>query len=245
MINWWVLLVLSLAYVTVLFAIAYWGDVADSRRFSRFGRSVIYSLTLAVYCTSWTFYGAVGTAADSGWGYLPIYIAPMLVILLGWPLINRIVTISKRQNLTSIADFIAARYGKAQSLAALVTVIATVGSVPYIALQLKAVVAGFNIGLELLRSRVAQATTRRSCSRSALAVFAILFGTRKIDVTEHHDGHDARYRVRVGRQAARLRGRRLVRPVHGDSVRTAADRRRPRRTVFNARHGCLTRSSRS
>ncbi len=187
MINWWVLLVLSLAYVTVLFAIAYWGDVADSRRFSRFGRSLVYSLTLAVYCTSWTFYGAVGTAAESGWGYLPIYIGPMLVILLGWPLINRIVTISKRQNLTSIADFIAARYGKARSLAALVTVIATIGSVPYIALQLKAIVTGFNVVSNYADTGGAGYDTALVLAVS-LAVFAILFGTRKIDVTEHHEG---------------------------------------------------------
>ena len=126
MINWWALLVLSLAYVVVLFAIAYWGDLVEQTRISKLTRSAVYSLTLAVYCTSWTFFGAVGTAAENGWGYLPIYLGPMLVIFFGWPLINRIVAISKRQNLTSIADFIAARYGKAQSLAALVTVIATI-----------------------------------------------------------------------------------------------------------------------
>ena len=104
MINWWVLLVLSLGYVTVLFAIAYWGDNVQQDRFSPFNRALIYSLTLAVYCTSWTFYGAVGSAAENGWLYLPIYLGPMLVILFGWPLIHRIVTISKRQNLTSIAE---------------------------------------------------------------------------------------------------------------------------------------------
>ena len=187
MINWWVLLVLSLAYVTVLFAIAYWGDLVDDGRMSRFGRSVVYSLTLAVYCTSWTFFGAVGTAAETGWGFLPIYLGPMLVILLGWPLINRIVAISKRQNLTSIADFIAARYGKAQSLAALVAVIATIGSVPYIALQLKAIVSGFNIISNYSDTGGAGYDTALVVA-TALAVFAILFGTRKIDVTEHHEG---------------------------------------------------------
>ena len=187
MINWWILLVLSLGYVTVLFAIAYWGDVVDSNRFSRLGRSVIYSLTLAVYCTSWTFYGAVGSAAQSGWGYLAIYVGPMAVFLFGWPLINRIVAISKRQNLTSIADFIAARYGKAQSLAALVTVIATIGSVPYIALQLKAIVSGFNVVSNYAVTGGAGYDTALVVA-AALAVFAILFGARKIDVTEHHEG---------------------------------------------------------
>ena len=187
MINWWVLLVLSLGYVTVLFAIAYWGDNIEQSRVSSFNRSVIYSLTLGVYCTSWTFYGAVGSAAEVGWGYLPIYLGPMVVILFGWPLINRIVTISKRQNLTSIADFIAARFGKAQGLAALVTIIATIGSVPYIALQLKAVVGGFSIVSNYSVTGGAEYDTAFVVA-SALAVFAILFGTRKIDVTEHHEG---------------------------------------------------------
>ncbi len=187
MINWWTLLLLSFGYVTLLFAIAHWGDNVEQRRFSARSRSIIYSLTLAVYCTSWTFYGAVGSAADNGWGYLPIYLGPMLVILFGWPLISRIVAISKRQNLTSIADFIAARYGKAQSLAVLVTVIATIGSVPYIALQFKAVVAGFSVVSDYSVTGGAGYDTALVVA-AALAVFAILFGTRKLDVTEHHEG---------------------------------------------------------
>ena len=187
MINWWTLLLLSFGYVMLLFAIAYWGDSAGQRRFSPFSRSLIYSLTLAVYCTSWTFYGAVGSAAEDGWIYLPIYLGPMLVISFGWPMINRIVMISKRQNLTSIADFIAARYGKAQSLAVLITLIATIGSVPYIALQLKAVVAGFSVVSDYRVAGGAEYDTALVVA-AALALFAILFGTRKIDVTEHHEG---------------------------------------------------------
>ncbi|MGI9249444.1 MAG: sensor histidine kinase, partial [Woeseiaceae bacterium] len=137
--------------------------------------------------TSWTFYGAVGSAAENGWVYLPIYLGPMLVILLGWPMISRIVAISKRQNLTSIADFIAARYGKAQSLAVLVTLIATIGSVPYIALQFKAVVAGFSVVSDYSVTGGAEYDTAFVVA-AALAIFAILFGTRKLDVTEHHEG---------------------------------------------------------
>ena len=187
MINWWTLLLLSFGYVMILFAVAYWGDKVDPRRFSGSARSLIYGLTLAVYCTSWTFYGAVGSAADNGWIYLPIYLGPMLVILFGWGMIQRIVAISKRQNLTSIADFIAARYGKARSLAVLVTVIATIGSLPYIALQLKAVVAGFSIVSDYSVAGTPN-TDMALIVATALAMFAILFGTRKIDVTEHHDG---------------------------------------------------------
>ncbi len=187
MISWWTLLLLSLGYVAVLFAIAHWGDQQQHRRFSPLTRSLIYSLTLAVYCTSWTFYGAVGSAAQNGWIYLPIYLGPMLVFLFGWPVIRRIVAISKRHNLTSIADFIAARYGKAQSLAVLVTLIATFGSVPYIALQLKAIVSGFSIVSDYAVIGGAQYDTALVVA-VALAMFAILFGTRKIDVTEHHEG---------------------------------------------------------
>ena len=187
MINWWILLVLSLSYVTALFVIAYWGDIGGHQRFTSVGRSVIYSLTLAVYCTSWTFYGAVGTAATDGWGYLSIYIGPILVIFFGWPFIRRIVAISKRQNLTSIADFIGARFGKAQSLAALVTIIATIGSVPYIALQLKAIVSGFNV-VSNYSTTGGSGYDMALVVATSLAVFAILFGTRKIDVTEHHEG---------------------------------------------------------
>ncbi|MDJ0699451.1 MAG: PAS-domain containing protein [Woeseiaceae bacterium] len=188
MINWWTLLLLSIGYVALLFAIAYWGDNVGQRRLSGRSRSIIYSLTLAVYCTSWTFYGAVGSAAENGWIYLPIYLGPMLVILFGWPMIRRIVAISKRQNLTSIADFIAARYGKARSLAVLVTAIATIGSVPYIALQLKAIVTGFTVVSDYGAAAGSAGYDTAFVVAAALAGFAILFGTRKIDVTEHHEG---------------------------------------------------------
>ena len=104
MISWWALLLLSLGYVSLLFAIAHWGDKADPSRFSGTARATIYGLTLAVYCTSWTFYGAVGTAAQNGWGYLPIYLGPMAFIFFGWGMIHRIIAVSKRQNLASIAD---------------------------------------------------------------------------------------------------------------------------------------------
>jgi len=184
LLNWWTLLILSIVYVAILFAIARWGDREQLQNLPVRVRALVYSLTLAVYCTSWTFYGAVGSAATSGWLYLPIYLGPILVFVFGWRLIQRIITISKRQNLTSIADFIAARYGKARSLAVLVTVIATIGSVPYIALQLKAIVTGFDV----VSNHGATQVDTALIGAAALAVFAILFGTRKIDVTEHHDG---------------------------------------------------------
>ncbi|WP_405229514.1 NahK/ErcS family hybrid sensor histidine kinase/response regulator [Lentisalinibacter sediminis] len=186
MISWWLLVALSVAYVALLFGIASWGDRVDVRRYGPWTGPLVYSLSLAVYCTSWTFYGAVGSASQQGWSFLPIYLGPALVFLFGWGVIRRIIAISKRQNLTSIADFIAARYGKARSLAVLVTVIAIVGSVPYIALQFKAVVGGFDTISDY--TNAAPALDTALVVAGALALFAILFGTRRVDATEHHHG---------------------------------------------------------
>ena len=187
LIDWWTLLLLSILYVGLLFAVARWGDRVGAKRLSPKLRALIYSLALGVYATSWTFYGAVGSASTDGWLYLTIYLGPMLVFVFGWGVITRMVAISKRQNLTSIADFIAARYGKARSLAVLVTLIATVGSVPYIALQLKAIVTGFDI-VSNYGANGDTGIDTALVTAAALALFAILFGTRKINVTEHHDG---------------------------------------------------------
>src|SRR5918911_830881 len=112
-----------------------------ARRFGRESRARlwIYPLSLAIYCTSWTFFGSVGSASRSGYEFLTIYIGPVLMIMLFTPLIARVVRLAKAQNITSIADFIAARYGKSQAVAATVALIAIFGTIPYIALQLKAV----------------------------------------------------------------------------------------------------------
>ncbi len=191
LLNAGLLLALSLAYVGILFGIAYVGDRRSRRPGKKTspGRPLVYSLTLAVYCTSWTFYGAVGTAASSGWQFLPIYIGPILVFLFGFDLLTRIVNISKRQNLTSIADFIAARYGRAHSIAVLVTCMAVIGTVPYIALQLKSVVMGYSVLTDghNLPDESGWASLALYAAL-ALALFSILFGTRQLDATEHHRG---------------------------------------------------------
>jgi len=181
------LLLLSVIYVAILFGMASWGDTLSAERYRRFAGPLVYSLSLAVYCTSWTFYGAVGTAAQDGWSFLPIYLGPILVFVFAWGMLRRIVAISKRQNLTSIADFIAARYGRARVLAVLVTIIAVVGSVPYIALQLKAVVAGFETVSDYSASGGPSFDSALVVAM-ALALFAILFGTRQVDASEHHHG---------------------------------------------------------
>ncbi|MCB1805244.1 MAG: histidine kinase, partial [Candidatus Competibacteraceae bacterium] len=126
------IILIALTYIGLLFAIAYYGDKrADSGR-SLINKPVVYTLSIAVYCTAWTFYGSVGRAASTGVGFLPIYLGPTLVALLFWLVLRRIVRIAKTQRITSIADLIASRYGKSQLLGGLVTVIAIIGIMPYI-----------------------------------------------------------------------------------------------------------------
>src|SRR5688572_12687200 len=139
------IVITSFAYVGLLFAIAYYGDKrADTGR-SIIAKPTIYALSLAVYCTAWTFYGSVGRAASTGIGFLPIYLGPTLMAGLWWFVMLKIIRISKANRITSIADFVASRYGKSQMLGGLVTVIAVVGIIPYISLQLKAVSNSFTI----------------------------------------------------------------------------------------------------
>ena len=139
MLQGWVVIAVALGYIGLLFLVASYGDRV--RGLGREGRArlLIYPLSLAIYCTSWTFFGSVGSASRSGYEFLTIYIGPVLMIGLFAPLLARVVRLAKGQNITSIADFIAARYGKSQAVAATVTLIAIIGTVPYIALQLKAV----------------------------------------------------------------------------------------------------------
>ncbi|MDH3400799.1 MAG: PAS-domain containing protein [Chromatiales bacterium] len=183
-----ILIVLSLVYVGLLFAIAYWGDSREAAGKQPLNGPLVYSLSLAVYCTSWTFYGAVGTAVSTGWGYVPIYLGPIIMVVFGWEILRRIVEVSKKQNLTTIADFIAARYGMSRGVSMLVTVSAVVGMVPYISLQLKAVATSFDVVTGGQAVAGGGASTTAFYLALVLAVFAILFGTRHIDASEHHRG---------------------------------------------------------
>lgn len=179
----------ALSYMAVLFAIAFYGDRNRNSMSPRI-RAWVYSLSLAVYCTSWTFFGAVGQAAEQLWSFLPIYLGPILLLLLAPQVLQKMILISKQENITSIADFIAARYGKSQMLAIMVTLICLVGVLPYIALQLKGIVLGVNL---LIGSNDVSETGSGTQDTAlivsiALALFTILFGTRNLDVTEHHRG---------------------------------------------------------
>ncbi|WP_336368488.1 hybrid sensor histidine kinase/response regulator [Marinobacter sp. C2H3] len=192
MISAWLLVLISITYISVLFVIAWAGDKHPGLYRRRLARTHIYALSLAVYFTSWTFYGAVGRATQEGLGFLPIYLGPLLVFVFGAPLLRRIIYISKRNNSTSIADFIASRYGKSQVLAAMIATFALIGSVPYIALQLKAISMGFNVLSDTGSGYHQLSSTLWNDSAwyitLALAVFTVLFGTRHLESTEHHRG---------------------------------------------------------
>jgi Na+/proline symporter/signal transduction histidine kinase len=195
MLQGWVIVVTSFAYLGLLFAIAYYADKrADAGR-SVIASPYIYSLSLAVYATAWTFYGSVGRAASDGIGFLPIYIGPTLMIALWWVVMRKILRISKENRITSLADFIAARYGKSALIGGAVTVIAVIGIVPYISLQLKAVSNGFLILMQypeiVMPAKVGAAPLMQDTAlwvALILALFTIAFGTRHLDAAEHHEG---------------------------------------------------------
>jgi Na+/proline symporter/signal transduction histidine kinase len=189
------ILFVSFGYVSLLFVIAYYGDKrADAGR-SIISNPYIYALSLAVYCTAWTFYGSVGLASRSGLTFLTIYIGPTLMAMLGWLVLRKIIRISKVHRITSIADFIASRYGKSSTLGGVVTIIAVAGIIPYIAVQIKAISTTFFLINQYPEISVtANITDIPVFGDSAfyvalmLAVFAIFFGTRHLDATERHEG---------------------------------------------------------
>lgn len=189
MLSGWTLIAVCIAYLGVLFVVAWAGDRRPLYPTRAWLRPHVYALALAVYCTSWTFYGAVGSAATSGINYLAIYLGPALLFIAFSGLFRRVVTITHERRITSIADFIASRYGKSRHLAALVTLIALTAAVPYVALQFKAVA----MSLEVMSGSTSVVAGPWIADGTlyiafALALFAILFGTRVVDVTEHHHG---------------------------------------------------------
>jgi Na+/proline symporter/signal transduction histidine kinase len=192
MLQGWVAIVIALAYIGFLFLVASYGDRRKELVRGTRARLLIYPLSLAIYCTSWTFFGSVGVAARTGFDFLTIYIGPVLMLGLGWPLVVRVARLAKAQNITSIADFIAARYGKSQAVAATAALIAIVGMIPYIALQLKAVSA--SVETILAAGAAGSAAAPPVVGDIALfvallmAAFGVLFGTRHTDATEHQDG---------------------------------------------------------
>ena len=195
MVTTWLVIGVSFAYLGLLFAIAFYGDKRAEMGSSLAANPYIYTLSIAVFCTSWTFYGSVGLAAESGLDFLPIYLGPTLVFVV-WSFVwIKIIRICKVNRITSIADFISARYGKSTGLGGLVAVIAVLGTMPYISLQLKSIATSFTLLLNYPSTTPVLNVSSGSFAFDttlfvaiALAAFAILFGTRHIDPSEHHDG---------------------------------------------------------
>src|SRR5213075_3495400 len=190
-----VIVLVAFAYLGLLFGIAYYADKRADEGRSIIDNPTIYALSLAVYATAWTFYGSVGRAASDGIGFLPIYIGPTLMIALWWLVMRKIIRISKQNRITSLADFIASRYGKSALLGGIVTIIAVIGILPYISLQLKAVSTSYSILVqypEIVMPQTLGETPMREDTALwvalLLAAFTIAFGTRHLDAAEHHQG---------------------------------------------------------
>ncbi|WP_024301673.1 EAL domain-containing protein [Pseudogulbenkiania sp. MAI-1] len=190
----WIIAAVGVAYLGLLFAIAYRGDKAAAAGHSLIANPYVYSLSLAVYASAWTFYGSVGRAAGSGIGFLPIYLGPTVMAALWWVVLRKIIRIAKDNRITSLADFISSRYGKSAVLAGLVTVIAAVGVTPYVSLQLKAISTSFTV-LRGYPEILPVAPEPESVWHDtgfyvalALAAFTVVFGTRKLDAAERHEG---------------------------------------------------------
>lgn len=191
MIQGWAVIGTAFAYLLALFAVASYGDRRRNGT-SISSRPNIYAFSLAIYCTTWTFFGSVGLAASSGLSFLAIYVGPILIFVFGFPLVSRIIQLSKAERITSVADFLGARYGKSVPVAAVATLIAVVGTIPYIALQLKAVSTSVSTLIAHFGGAEAAAFGAQGeisiLIAITLAVFTILFGTRHADATEHQDG---------------------------------------------------------
>jgi len=182
----------SFAYLALLFAVAHIGDRRARAGRSLIGNAWVYTLSMGVYCTAWTYFGSVGRAASSGLWFLPIYLGPTLAMLMAWMVLRKMIRIARSYRITSIADFIASRHGKSPLLAMLVTLIAVVGILPYVALQLKAIASGYALLTAAPGAALQQplAWWRDSTLYIALALagFTVAFGTRHLDTTERHEG---------------------------------------------------------
>ncbi len=178
------LFVIVLCYLLLLFAVAYYAETKERSGKSIVNNPYIYSLSLAVYCTSWTFYGSVGKAATSGLSFLTTYLGPTLMAALWLVILKKVVRIAKANRITTLSDFIGSRYGKSLSLSSFVTLVAVIGVTPYIGLQIKAIMTTFTI--------ISGETTGTAAAglfiTFTLGVFAIIFGARRLDSSERHGG---------------------------------------------------------
>lgn len=186
-----ILVIASVLYLAFLFGVAYWAEKQSEKGKSLVTNPYIYALSLAVYCTAWTFYGSVGRAVTNGVEFLAVFIGPTIMMPMWWIVLRKIIRICKVQRITSIADFISSRYGKSATLGVLVTVVCIAGILPYIAIQLKAISSSFLIVARSSGEYKGNDLFWKDLPfyiAVALSVFTIIFGTRKIDSTERHEG---------------------------------------------------------
>ncbi|WP_146587242.1 ATP-binding protein [Puniceibacterium confluentis] len=186
-----VLIAVCLTYVAFLFAVAFVAERSALRGRVRWLKApMVYTLSLSIYCTAWTFYGAVGSAARSGFEYLTIYLGPSLVMVGWWWVLRKLVRIGRSQRITSVADLISSRYGKSNLLAICVTVLAVVGTTPYIALQLQSVTLSFEVFAQpgVLSPEEGARSYTALWVAFGLATFTVIFGTRNLDANERHHG---------------------------------------------------------
>ncbi len=191
MLTFNLLVVVCLLYVALLFGVAFAAEKrAEQGRLGWLRSPLVYTLSLSIYCTAWTFYGAVGYAARSGLEFVTIYLGPTLVMVGWWWVVRRLVRIGRSQRITSIADLISSRYGKSSLLGVIVTLMAVVASTPYIALQLQSVTLSFAVfASDLPEGRaVPDLNSTALWVAAGLALFTILFGTRNLDANERHHG---------------------------------------------------------
>ncbi len=182
--NTWFIAVVSLSYLGLLFAVAIYGNRSKETRWQPY----VYSLTMAIFCTSWAFYGVVQQSITTGWLLAPTYFGAILLMTFGWKVIDRIITVAKNENSTTISDFLAARFGHSRGIAILVTAICLIGIIPYIALQLKAVSGSFQMLTDTGAIQLSWYTDPTLIIAAIMAVFGILFGTRTIDSSESNRG---------------------------------------------------------
>ena len=183
-----VVVVAAFGYLALLFAIAHVGDRRAREGRSLIGSPWVYTLSIGVYCTAWTYFGSIGRAASSGLWFLPIYLGPTLAMLMAWTVLRKMIRIARTHRITSIADFIASRHGQSPLLAMLVTLIAVVGILPYVALQLKAIASGYALLVDAPAQPLAWWRDSTLYIALVLAGFTVAFGARHLDTAERHEG---------------------------------------------------------
>ena len=187
----YLVIICSVLYLMLLFGIGYYAEYRSGKQKSIINNPYIYALSLAVYCTAWTFFGSVGRATSTGAEFIYIYLGPTLMAPMFWLVLRKIIRISKMQRITSIADFISTRYGKNISLGIVVTLLSVIGIIPYIAIQLKAITSSIEIvtaHAHLMESGSSIFKDNTFYIAITLSIFVILFGTRSVDATEKHEG---------------------------------------------------------